>query len=676
MDDARAVLRRVFGFSEFGGLQEEIVSTLIAGEDAIVLMPTGGGKSLCYQLPSLIRPGTGLVISPLIALMQDQVMALQRMGVRAAYLNSALEAEESRAVCREFYAGRLDLLYVSPERALMSGFLEMLGQCPLALIAIDEAHCVSQWGHDFRPEYIQLGVLHEHFPEVPRIALTATADAPTRSDIASRLQLEEARQFVSSFDRPNIRYTVVPKTSRSNDVRVECLNFIDCEHRGEAGIVYCQTRRKVEQVAEWLCKEGYDALPYHAGMSQEERQANQKRFLLDEGVIMVATVAFGMGIDKPNVRFVVHLDMPKSLEAYYQETGRAGRDGLPASAWMAYGMSDIACHVKMLASSNADEQHKMIERRKLNAMLGYCETTKCRRRVLLHYFGEEYQPVSVTGAAGVGGAAGCVVAAGGAGAAGCGNCDCCLERVECRDGTILAQKAMSAIARTGGRYGVAYLTALLRGVSNERMAATGHDRLCTFGVGKELSADGWASLFRQLVAAGLVDVDVEGYGGLRLNSRCRAVLKGQETFWFRCEPAKRPTRVRSQRGKAARERNLSDYFARQDDGGAGGFGAGGAGGAAYDKYPHEMPAAGKVKVVSDEWNVLYEVLRLKRRDVAREEHIAPYMVFNDATLVAMAKLRPSNREEFASLVGVGEYKLNKYGEEFMAVIKESGGATL
>ncbi|HET9483862.1 MAG TPA: DNA helicase RecQ, partial [Xanthomonadales bacterium] len=497
------VLRRVFGYAEFRGTQAAVVDHVVAGGDALVLMPTGGGKSLTYQIPSLLRPGCGVVISPLIALMQDQVEALRQLGVRAAYLNSTLDAETARAVERELVEGELDLLYVAPERLLTPRFLELLERSSIALFAIDEAHCVSQWGHDFRPEYRSLGVLHERWPDVPRIALTATADAPTRHEIVERLALDTAREFVASFDRPNIRYRIEQK----DNPRRQLLAFLK-SHRDESGIVYCMTRKKVGETAAWLADQGLVALPYHAGMSGEERAANQRRFLREDGVVMVATIAFGMGIDKPDVRFVAHLDLPKSVEGYYQETGCAGRDGDPAEAGMAYGLGDVVMLAQRIVQSEAGEERKRLERRKLDALLGYCETTRCRRQVLLAAFGETYPNA-------------------------CGNCDNCLWPPDVWDGTDAARKAMSVVYRTGQRFGAAHLIDVLRGDDNERVRQFGHDALPTFGVGRDLDERAWRGVFRQLVAAGLLAVDVEGYGGLRLTAASKPVLKGEQRVELR-----------------------------------------------------------------------------------------------------------------------------------------------
>jgi len=502
MQDAAELLHAVFGYDSFRPHQEDIVRHLIAGGDALVLMPTGGGKSICYQIPALARAGTGIVVSPLIALMHDQVAAMQQLGVRAEYLNSSLSLDAARRVEADLLAGRLDLLYVAPERLLTERFLEILGCIQPALFAIDEAHCVSQWGHDFRPEYVQLSILHERFPEVPRIALTATADAPTRAEIARRLHLEDARHFVSGFDRPNIRYHV---RVDEGGAREHLLRFIEQHHAGEAGIVYCLSRRKVDEVAAWLVGKGLVALPYHAGMDAATRKLHQSRFLNEDGVIMVATIAFGMGIDKPDVRFVAHLSLPKSLEAYYQETGRAGRDGLPAEAWMRYSLGDVLLLRQMVDSSQADEAHKRLERRKLDAMLGYCELTSCRRQSLLGYFGDVL-------------------------AEPCGNCDNCLSPPETWDATEAARKALSCVHRTGQRFGVNYLIDVLLGKDDERMRRFGHDQVSTFGIGRDLADKAWRAVFRQLVARGYLTVDAEGHGGLALGEGCRALLRGEESL--------------------------------------------------------------------------------------------------------------------------------------------------
>jgi ATP-dependent DNA helicase RecQ len=597
---ALQVLRTVFGYESFRPPQDQVIATVIQGGDALVLMPTGGGKSLCYQIPSIVRAGTGIVVSPLIALMQDQVAALRQFGVRAAFLNSTLGAEEARSVEQALLAGALDLLYVAPERLLTGRFLDLLERAPLALFAIDEAHCVSQWGHDFRPEYIQLSVLHQRFPQVPRIALTATADEPTRREIIARLQLEQARVFLNGFDRPNIRYRIVERGSNARD---QLLRFIRAEHDGEAGIVYCLSRKRVEEVASGLSEQGLTALPYHAGLPAETRRRHQERFLREEGVIIVATIAFGMGIDKPDVRFVAHLNLPKSVEAYYQETGRAGRDGLPADAWMAYGLQDVITLRQMLAQSDADDSHKRVEHHKLDAMLGLCELTTCRRQALLRYFGDVMEQP-------------------------CGNCDTCLETPQTWDATTAAQKALSCVHRTGQRFGVNYLIDVLLGKDDERMQRFGHHQLSVFGIGQDLSANEWRGVFRQLIARGLLAVDLEGHGALRLTERCRPVLRGEETVMLRrdSKPAKTP---RSRR----------------------------KGGAAV---------AG-----SDE--ALWEALRAQRRLLAEEQGVAPYMIFHDATLMEMMAARPATLAQLAHISGVGTRKLEAYGEAFLDVLRQHAG---
>ncbi len=601
VNDPLALLGSVFGYGAFRPHQEDIVRHLAAGGDALVIMPTGGGKSLCYQLPALLRPGTGIVVSPLIALMQDQVAAMQQLGVKAEFLNSSLSMEAARRVENDLLAGRLDLLYVAPERLLTERFLDLLGRIRPALFAIDEAHCVSQWGHDFRPEYVQLSVLHERFPQVPRIALTATADAPTRKEIAQRLGLEDARHFVTGFDRPNIRYQV---RVDEGGAREQLLRFIEERHAGQAGIVYCLSRKKVDEVAAWLNAKGLTALPYHAGMDAAARKHNQTRFLNEDGIVMVATIAFGMGIDKPDVRFVAHLSLPKSLEAYYQETGRAGRDGEPAEAWMRYSLSDVILLRQMVDSSEADEAHKRLERRKLDAMLGYCELTTCRRQTLLGYFGDLLPEP-------------------------CGNCDNCLEPQETWDATEAARKALSCVHRTGQRFGVNYLIDVLLGKDDERMRRFGHDKISTFGIGTELAERDWRAVYRQLVARGHLTVDAEGHGGLALSDTCRPLLKGEESLLLGRQHLE--TKRKSRKARAG------------------------------------TPAA---QVAGDP---LFEALRAKRRELAQAQGVPPYVVFADKTLAAMVAERPQSLAEFARLSGVGEAKLERYGEAFLAVIRQAGG---
>lgn len=593
--DPRQVLRSVFGYDSFRPMQGEVVQHLVAGGDALVLMPTGGGKSLCYQVPAMVLPGTAVVVSPLIALMHDQVDALVQAGVRAACLNSSLSMDEARAVEQQMLAGELDLLYVAPERLLTPRTLALLDQCELALFAIDEAHCVSQWGHDFRPEYLQLSQLHERYPAVPRIALTATADERTRDEIALRLGLQQARRFISSFDRPNIRYSVAPK----NNARQQLLSFLKREHQGDAGIVYCLSRRRVDETAAWLQEHGWDALPYHAGLSGEQRREHQQRFVGSDSVVMVATIAFGMGIDKPDVRFVAHLDLPRSLEAYYQETGRAGRDGLPANAWMVYGHQDVVMLRQLLDDSAAAAEQKRVERQKLEAMLAFCELTGCRRQHLLGYFGEDLPEP-------------------------CGNCDNCLNPPQTWDATEPARKALSCVYRTGQRFGVAHLVDVLMGKDSERIHSLGHNRLSTFGIGKDLDARGWRTLFRQLLAHGYLRVDAEGYGTLALTDRCRALLRGEETLELRKEVA---GRKRSRGGRSER------FVAEADQ-------------------------------------QLWEALRACRRRLAEEQGVPPYVIFHDATLMEMMAQRPASLDEMAGIAGVGEARLGKYGQAFLDVLSE------
>jgi ATP-dependent DNA helicase RecQ len=602
---AEQTLEEIFGYASFRGAQAEIVDHVCAGGDALVLMPTGGGKSLCYQIPALLRDGVGVVVSPLIALMQDQVDQLLQLGVKAAFLNSSLDAEAARDVEKRLQRGELDLLYVAPERLLTPRFLELLSNARIALFAIDEAHCVSQWGHDFRPEYRALTVLHERFPEIPRIALTATADAPTRREIVERLQLEEARQFVSSFDRPNICYRVTEK----HDAKQQLSTFL-ADHRDEAGIVYCLSRRKVEATAEWLASRGHNALPYHAGMDAATRTANQQRFLREDGVVMVATIAFGMGIDKPDVRFVVHLDLPKSVESYYQETGRAGRDGLPAEAWLAYGLSDVVALGQMIENSEASVERKRLERGKLEALLGFCETTACRRHTLLNYFGETYAAV-------------------------CNQCDNCLSPPETWDGTVAAQKALSCIYRTGQRFGAVHLIDVLLGKQTTRVEQFRHASLAVFGVGRDQSEAQWRGIFRQLVAMGFATVDLEGYGGLSLTPASRAVLKGEQSVTFRRDQVQ-PKRSREER---VAERSV------------------------------ERARKSGVEITPDN-EPLWQALRETRTRIAREQGVPPYVIFHDTTLLEMLNARPQSEAELRTISGVGASKLAKYGADFLAVFTQ------
>ncbi|MDZ7656037.1 MAG: DNA helicase RecQ [Sulfurimicrobium sp.] len=604
---ASKILHDVFGYSAFRGEQQAIVEHVSGGGDALVLMPTGGGKSLCYQIPALMRRGVGIVVSPLIALMQDQVDALRQLGVRAAFYNSSLDAAAAREVFIALVRGELDMLYVAPERLLLANFLNTLEQVQdgpgLALFAIDEAHCVSQWGHDFRPEYRALTVLHERFPEVPRIALTATADAPTRREIVERLNLEAARQFVSSFDRPNIRYRVTHK----NNARQQLQAFLEAEHPNDAGIVYCLSRKKVDETAAWLKDKGWDALPYHAGLDAATRNANQKRFLREEGVVMVATVAFGMGIDKPNVRFVAHLDLPKSMEGYYQETGRAGRDGLPANAWMTYGLGDVVSMRQMLDSGDAPEERKRVERQKLDALLGFCESTSCRHQTLLRYFGEAHPGA-------------------------CAQCDNCLEPVDSWDATEAVRMALSCVYRTGQRFGVVHLIDVLLGKTTAKVEQFNHQQISTFGIGQALNQAQWSSVFRQLVAGGLLEADMDSYGGLRLTETARPVLRGERDVWLRrdAEPAKRKV-SKAERGARARE-----AFA----------------GASEDP--------------------LWLALKARRTELAREQGVPPYVIFHDSTLLEILNRRPANLAEMGQISGIGQAKLERYGDAFLRVVEDAG----
>jgi ATP-dependent DNA helicase RecQ len=596
--EAGRILAQVFGHRSFRGAQGEIIGHVAAGGDALVLMPTGGGKSLCYQVPALVRAGTGIVVSPLIALMQDQVSALAQLGVRAAFLNSTLDAAQARKVESALLAGELDLLYVAPERLTTARCLDLLTRADLALFAIDEAHCVSQWGHDFRPEYLQLCVLHERFPGVPRIALTATADPQTRDEIVERLALRAARVFVSSFDRPNIRYTIVDKA----EPRQQLLAFIRDEHPGEAGIVYCLTRNKVEETADWLADRGILALPYHAGMEASVRAEHQARFQREEGIVIVATIAFGMGIDKPDVRFVAHLDLPRSIEGYYQETGRAGRDGLPADAWMTYGLADLVQQRKLIDLSQADQVHKRISAAKLDALLGLCETAGCRRVRLLAYFGERSDP--------------------------CGNCDTCLEPPATFDATEAARMALSAIYRTGQRFGAVYVIDVLRGKTSERMSRFGHDRLGVFGIGADEDEAHWRSVFRQLVALGLAEVDHDAHGALRLGPRSRPVLRGEETVRMRrsVQGARRPAKVRA---SAARELTQPE-------------------------------------------SALFERLKEWRRGEARAQGVPAYVILHDRTLAEIAQRRPDSVQALAQVAGIGASKLQRYGVALIGLVSDRG----
>ena len=593
--DPLHVLQHVFGYPAFRGHQAEAIAHVTGGGDALVLMPTGSGKSLCYQVPAIVRDGVGVVVSPLIALMHDQVSALEELGVRAAFLNSTLSAAEAARTEQMVRNGELDMVYVAPERLLTERCLSLLEASPLALFAIDEAHCVSQWGHDFRPEYIQLSVLHQRFPNVPRIALTATADQLTRAEIITRLQLEEARVFASSVDRPNIRYRVVDK----DNGRKQVLDFINAEHAGDAGIVYCLSRKKVEDTAEFLADHGITALPYHAGMSGDTRARHQQRFQREDGVVMVATIAFGMGIDKPDVRFVAHLDLPKSVEGYYQETGRAGRDGLPANAWMAYGLQDVVQQRRMIEESEADEDYKKVQMGKLDAMLGFCETSDCRRMRLLAYFGESGAP--------------------------CNNCDTCLTPPVSVDGTVAMQQLLSCIHRVGQRFGAMHVIDVLRGDTTDKVLHWQHGELSTFGIGKERSSQEWRAIIRQAIALGLVVVDHGSYSALKLTGASRAVLKGEQ---------KVPLREYHKAEKVKKGKKSPAILA--------------------DLPEESLP--------------VFERLRAWRRDLAAEHGVPAYVIFHDATLKEIARMRPGSMGELRGIAGVGERKLEAYGGEILALV--------
>jgi len=594
MDAAVEVLNTTFGFDQFRQSQEDVISALLKGEDALVLMPTGAGKSLCYQIPAIVRDGVGVVISPLIALMQDQVSALSQLGVKAAFLNSTLDYEDEINVENQLTNGKLDLLYIAPERLNSPRMLALLDRLQIALFAIDEAHCVSQWGHDFRSDYLQLSLIEQRYPSVPRIALTATADDRTRREIIQNLHLADAQHFINSFDRPNIQYRINLKTK----AKEQLLEFIKAEHQDDAGIVYCLSRNSVDKTAQWLSQHGIKALPYHAGLTKDERANNQKRFLREDSIVVVATIAFGLGIDKPNVRFVAHIDLPKSIEAYYQETGRAGRDGLAATAWMVYGLQDVVKLRQMMSNSDANEIYKRVERQKLDALLGLCEIVTCRRQSMLAYFDDKLDEP-------------------------CENCDTCLVPVETWDATQAAQKALSCAYRTEQRFGAGHLIDVLTGKDNTKVRQFGHQSISTYGVGKDLSANQWKSVYRQLIARGLLTVDVDGYGSLKLTEQARSVLQGEQQLLLRKDPDEKIIR----KGKTT-----STLIGEDAD--------------------------------------LWEALRACRKELAEEQGVPPYVIFHDATLQEMVARRPFSETEMRTISGVGEKKLRSYAQPFLTIIEE------
>lgn len=592
---ASHLLQKIYGYSSFRGHQEAIIEHVINGGNAFVLMPTGGGKSLCYQIPSLCRNGVGIIISPLIALMQDQVTALNQLGIKAAVINSSMPAAtiaQTKALIR---TNEIELVYIAPESLLREDFLDLLEQSQIALFAIDEAHCMSQWGHDFRPHYKQLSILAQRFPNIPRIALTATADDPTRKDIIEGLQLSSNETFISSFDRPNINYSIIEKTNPKQRL----LGFIKEYHKGDSGIIYCLSRKNVDDLTLWLCDQGYDALAYHAGMRDEERSQNQDKFLKGENIIMVATIAFGMGIDKPDVRFVVHMNIPKNIEAYYQETGRAGRDGLPSNALMMYSMSDVAMQRHFIDDAKTPENQKRIEHQKLNALLGLCEATCCRRQILLEYFGDKCTS--------------------------CGNCDTCTTPSITFDGTIAAQKALSCVYRTGQRFGVSYLIDVLLGAANERIRSFGHDSISTFAIGKEYSKAQWQSIFRQLVAQNLLMVDITQHGGIKITRQGMSFLKEKGTI------------------------KLREYVAREK----------------ASKTP-KIKTTTIIENPADQ--TLFDLLKTKRLELAKSQNIPPYIIFHDKTLRELAITKPTSKDDMSKISGVGEVKMERYGEVFLKVI--------
>lgn len=600
------ILKTIYGYDEFRGQQETVINTIISGENALVIMPTGAGKSLCYQIPALCRDGVGIVISPLIALMQNQVTALKELGVHAYAMNSSMSYQEIDHVKSLLHARKVDLLYVAPERLVSEDFLELLTKIPVALFAIDEAHCVSQWGHDFRPEYTQLTILMEKFPRVPRIALTATADKATQKDIIKQLKLEKGKHFTAGFDRPNIHYTIISQASP----RVQLLKFIREQHANDSGIVYCLSRKSVDEVADWLRDEGFTALPYHAGMESTKRAKNQDRFIKEENIIMVATIAFGMGIDKPNVRFVAHLNIPKNIESYYQETGRAGRDGLPANAWMAYQLKDVVMQRDFIDKSQAPDVQKRIEHQKLNALLGLCETARCRRKILLEYFGDNSEA--------------------------CNYCDTCLHPPETFDGTIIAQKILSCVHRTQERFGVAYLVDVLLGESTDRIKQFRHDKLSTFGIGNDYSRQAWQQFFRQCIALNLLRVNTERFNCLEITEQGRDFLKQKPALALR-------NYLKS--SQKSNSKTTSVKSSRTAD-------------------------KSRPNIKNDSDQLLFEQLRKKRLELAKQCNLPPYVIFHDTTLIELANKKPSSKEAMREISGIGDVKIERYGAAFLEVIQE------
>jgi len=593
MQNAYETLHKVFGYDDFRHHQADIIKSLLDGEDALVLMPTGGGKSLCFQIPAIVRQGVGIVISPLIALMQDQVDALIQSGVSAAYLNSSQTSETQREIERQLLNGELDLLYITPERLLLSKTLSMLSQIPVSLFAIDEAHCVSQWGHDFRVEYQQLKILHQQFPEIPRVALTATADERTRREIIEQLDLHNAKTYINSFDRPNIHYKIAEQSTKA-----DLWKFIENSHKNNAGIIYCLSRRKVEDIANWLTDQGREALPYHAGLSNQQREQNQRRFIREEGLIVVATIAFGMGIDKPDVRFVAHLNLPKSIEAYYQETGRAGRDGLPADAWMTYNLKDLMT-LRQMIQEGSNQLQQRVSQSKLDTLMALCETTSCRRQHLLRYFNEEAKDK-------------------------CGNCDICLDPPETWDATEAAQKALSCVFRTGQRFGIGYLTDVLTGKIDDRINANGHDAISTYGIGKDLNIKEWKNIYRQLIGTGYIEINADEYGAIQLTEKSRPLLRGEISLQLRKQKKTSKTKTGSQKSTGLREMDEE----------------------------------------------LFEALRQCRYNLSKSEGVPPYVIFHDKTLIEMTRQRPQELKDMSLIPGIGDKKLDKFGQAFLDIINQ------